>query len=82
MCIFSEYKNIFGKMGKGVHKIRFLNTAMVDYCMTILFAMLVTYVTDIPLVITTLVLLLLGIFFHYIFGVETNTLKYLGFVGC
>ena len=78
MCIFSEYKNIFGKVGEGVHKFKFLNTAMVDYYLTITFAMLITYMTDIPLVITTIGLLLLGIILQYLFGVKTNTLKYLG----
>ena len=78
MCIFSEYKNIFGKVGEGVHKYRFLNTAMVDYCLTVCFAMLITYLTDIPLILTTIGLFVLSIFFHYLFGVETNTLKYLG----
>ena len=78
MCIFSEYKNIFGKVGEGVHSYRFLNTAMVDYYLTILFAMLIAYITDIPLLLTTVGLLLLSILFHYLFGVQTNTLKYLG----
>jgi len=78
MCIFSEYKDFFGKVGEGVHKYRFLNTAMVDYCLTVCFAMLITYLTDIPLILTTIGLFVLSIFFHYLFGVETNTLKYLG----
>ena len=78
MCIFSEYKNLFGEIGKGAHKYRFLNTAMVDYYLTILFAMLIAYITDIPLLLTTVGLLLLSILFHYLFGVQTNTLKYLG----
>ena len=78
MCIFSEYKNIFGKVGEGVHKYRFLNVAVVDYYLTILLAMFITYITDIPLLLTTAILLLLSILFHYLFGVQTNTLKYLG----
>ena len=78
MCIFSEYKNIFGKVGEGVHKYRFLNVAVVDYYLTIVFAMFITYITDIPLLLTTACLLLLSILFHYLFGVQTNTLKYLG----
>ena len=78
MCIFSEYKNIFGEIGKGVHKYRFLNTALIDYTLTILVAILITYFTDIPLVLTTIGLLVLGIILHYLFGVNTNTLKYLG----
>ena len=78
MCIFSEYKNIFGKVGEGVHKYRFLNVAVVDYYLTIVFAMFITYITDIPLLLTTTGLLLFSILFHYLFGVQTNTLKYLG----
>jgi len=78
MCIFSKYKNIFGEAGKGVHSYRFLNTALVDYLLTILGAILLTYLTDIPLVITTIGLLVLGIILHYLFGVNTNSLKYVG----
>ena len=78
MCIFSKYKNIFGEAGKGVHSYRFLNTALVDYLLTILGAILLTYLTDIPLVLTTIGLLVLGLILHYLFGVNTNSLKYLG----
>ena len=79
MCIFSEYKNLFGKQGTGTHKYRFLNdTAILDYFLTILFAMFVTWVTKIPLVLTTIFVLISGIIVHYLFGVQTNTLKYLG----
>ena len=78
MCIFSKYKDIFGEAGKGVHSYRFLNTALVDYLLTILGAILLTYLTDIPLVLTTIGLLVLGLILHYLFGVNTNSLKYLG----
>jgi len=78
MCIFSQYDKLFGVIGKGVHKYRFLDVALVDYYMTIFGAMLITYITKIPLVITTIGLFILGIILHYLFGVETNTLKYLG----
>ena len=78
MCIFSKYKDIFGQAGKGVHSYRFLNTALVDYLLTILGAILLTYLTDIPLVLTTIGLLVLGLILHYLFGVNTNSLKYLG----
>ena len=80
MCIFSKYKDIFGEAGKGVHSYRFLNTALVDYLLTILGAILLTYLTDIPLVLTTIGLLVLGIILHYLFGVNTNSLKYLGII--
>jgi len=79
MCIFSEYKNLFGKVGTGTHKYRFFNdTAILDYLIALAFAMFVTWVTKMPLVLTTVIVLILGILVHYLFGVQTNTLKYLG----
>ena len=79
MCIFSEYKDFFGKIDTGIHKYKFLNnTSIFDYLIVILFAMFLTYLTDIPLVLTTIGVLILGIIIHYLFGVETNTIKYLG----
>ena len=79
ICPFNEYKNVLGVATKGVHKYRFLNdTAILDYFLAILFAMFVTWVTKIPLVLTTVFVLILGIIVHYLFGIPTNTLKYLG----
>lgn len=74
-----KYKDIFGKPGEGIHKYRFLGTAISDYLLTILAAVIITYFTKIPLVLTTIFAFVLGIIFHVIFGVETNTTRYLGF---
>lgn len=41
MCIFKQYKDIFGSPGTGPHSYRFLGTALVDYSLTILGAMLI-----------------------------------------
>ena len=57
---------------------RIIDTAILDYFIAIFFAMFVTYMTKIPLVLTTIGVLIFGIIMHYLFGVETNTLKYLG----
>jgi hypothetical protein len=76
---FSQYKNIFGEPGKGLHQYKFKGTSLVDYGLTILGAFIVTYYTDIPLVITTIVLLILGILFHSLFRIRTQALKYLGY---
>ena len=75
----SQYKNIFGKPGKGLHQYKFKGTAVIDYLLTIVGAFIVTYYTDIPLVITTIILLLLGILFHSLFGIRSQALKYLGY---
>ena len=71
-----KYKNIIGKPGTGLHKYKFKGTSYIDYFVTILGAFIMTYYTDIPLVLTTILLLSLGIVFHYLFGLETQTIKY------
>lgn len=71
-----KYKNIFGVPGTGIHAWKFHGTSLADYFMTIMGAFIITYVTKIPLVITTIALFLLGILLHYIFCVPTQTIKY------
>ena len=75
----SQFKNIFGEPGKGIHQYKFKGTAIIDYLLTILGAFIITYYTDIPLVITTISLLLLGIFFHYLFVIRSQVLRYFGY---
>ncbi len=70
-----KYKNILGEPGTGIHKYRFMETAIVDYILAIILAIAITYITKIPLVITTILSLLLGIATHLLFEVETNTTK-------
>ena len=77
MCIFKKYKNVLGVPKEGVHKLRFLDTALNDYIGTILLAIMLTFFTKIPLVLSTIMLFIVGEILHYLFGVETNTLKYL-----
>jgi len=78
ICPLRRYKDIFGKVNKGAHKYRLLNTPMIDYILTIIAACLTTYFTKIPLVLTTIGWLILAIIVHILFGVETPTVKYLG----
>jgi hypothetical protein len=78
MCFFSKFKNVLGVPGKGIHKYRFLNTGAIDYFGTLIGAFLLTYITKIPLVLTTIILFLLGLIFHFLFGVETDATKFLG----
>lgn len=77
-CPFDRFKNIFGGLNEGIHSIRFLDTASVDYFLSILGAMLLTYLTKIPLVLTTIGILLFGLILHVLFGVNTNSVKFLG----
>ena len=77
-CPFKKFRDVFGEPGKGAHKYKFFNTAIVDYVSSILLAVLVTYLTAVPLVLTTIAVLISGIVCHILFGVSTSTLQYLG----
>ena len=78
LCPFQKYKHILGIPGKGPHKYRFLNCAMVDYILTICLAILLTVISNVPLVLTTIFSFIIGIILHILFGVPTNTTNYLG----
>ena len=77
-CTFSKYMNIFGIPNTGVHSYRFLNTAIVDYILTILLSIIITFLTNIPLVLTTIFSFIVGIIAHYMFCINTNTIKFMG----
>ncbi len=76
-CPFSQYSNIFGKPNTGVHSIKFMNVAVFDYTLTIILAFFITYITNIPVELTTIFSFILGIISHILFGVKTNTTKFL-----
>jgi len=77
-CPFSKYSEIFGKQNEGVHSLRFLDVAAIDYFLSILGAIVISFFTKIPLVLTTIIVLVLGIILHMLFGINTSTVKYLG----
>ena len=77
-CPFHRFKHILGDPLKGMHKYRFLDTAVVDYALSIAAACIITYFSQIPLVLTTISVLIIGIVLHVLFGVETGTTKFLG----
>ena len=77
-CPFKQFKNIFGVPKKGVHQFRLLNSPIIDYILTILLSFLTTYLTHIPFVLTTILWFIIGIIAHILFGVQTDTLDYLG----
>ena len=78
LCPFSKFNKIFGIPGKGVHSFRILDVAAVDYFLTLIGAFLLSYLTQVPLVLSTIGLLILGIILHTLFGIPTNAVKYLG----
>ena len=77
ICPFRQFKDILGKPFEGIHSMRFLDTAIVDYTGTILLAMIGSFITKMPLVLTTIIAFVITIIIHMLFGVKTNTVEYL-----
>jgi hypothetical protein len=75
--MLTKYKNILGVPKEGIHAIRLLDAAAIDYIGTIIGSIIISYFTKIPLVLTTIAMFILGILAHLLFGVETSTVKYL-----
>ena len=72
-----DYKNILGEPGKGVHKYRIFNIAIVDVILTIIFAYFIAYLLKIDFFLTLLLLFILGIVLHRVFCVKTTIDKVL-----
>jgi uncharacterized protein YqhQ len=71
------YRNMFGATSNGVHSYRLLNIAVVDVVFTVLAAYIISIYTKYTFVTASFSLFALGIFFHYIFCVETTVAKIL-----
>lgn len=67
-----QYKDVFGKPGKGVHSYRFMGVAIVDVVFTILGAWLIAYFWKVNFWYTLGGLFLVGILMHRLFCVKTK----------
>jgi hypothetical protein len=76
-CYFSQYSNIFGEPGYGVHSYRIFDIAIVDLIMTVVFAYIVSRHYDYDFIKVLLLVLLAGIILHRIFCVRTTIDKLL-----
>lgn len=72
-----KYRNVFGIPREGVHGPRFFNLAIVDVMFTLIGAYLISLYTKYTFLTSSIGLFSLGIFFHYIFCVETTVSKIL-----
>ena len=72
-----QYKDIFGKVGEGVHSYRVLNFAIVDVIVTIIGAYLISRVTKQNFIIVLVLFFILGIILHKLFCVKTTIDKLL-----
>ena len=67
-----KYKNYFGEPGKGVHSYRIFNIAIVDVVMTLIGALIISYLSGIKFIWSALGLFLIGILLHRVFCVRTT----------
>lgn len=70
-----KYRNIFGAPSEGVHSFKIFNIAVVDVLFTLLGAYVISLNTKYSFVASSAFLFSLGIFFHYIFCVDTTVAK-------
>ena len=76
--MFCEYKEILGKVKKGVHSYRIFDIAVVDVVMTILGAYLLhLFIPQSNFFVVLVSLFLLGIVMHRLFCVRTTVDKML-----
>jgi hypothetical protein len=72
-----KYKDVLGAPDSGAHSWRIGGIAGVDFFLTLMAALVTTWATDVPWPITTIMWIMLGTFFHYIFCVDTPVIRYL-----
>ena len=70
-----KYRDIFGKVGTGVHSLRLFNIAIVDTLLTLVLAYIINSYLKSNLLIIFFILLVLSIFIHKAFCVETTLTK-------
>jgi len=73
-----KYKNIFGKVGQGIHSYRIFNIAIVDVLLTLLATFIVhLFLPKYSFFFILFVLFILGIILHRLFCVKTTVDKFL-----
>ena len=68
-------KKAFGEPGKGLHSYRLFGVAIVDVIMTLIGAILISYMFNLPFFYVAIVLFVLGIVLHRLFHVRTTVDK-------
>jgi len=71
-----QYKDLFGKIGEGIHSYKLFGISMMDVAMTILGAFIIwLFVPNYSFFYILTCLFLLGIILHHIFCVRTTVDK-------
>jgi hypothetical protein len=66
-----QYKDILGKPNEGIHSIRIFNLAVVDILLTFICAFVFSKLSGVNFFKVLICLILLGIFLHWFFCVDT-----------
>ena len=74
MC---QYANIFGEPGKGAHKYRIFNIAIIDLALTLIVCFYISTKTSLNIGVIILTALILSIFIHKLFCVKSTLTNYL-----
>lgn len=69
------FKNLFGIPRQGIHKYRFMDIAIIDVVATILLALVLSKIFKINILLIFIGLIILSIFIHKLFCVETTLTK-------
>jgi hypothetical protein len=72
---FCQYRELFGKVGQGIHSYRVFNIAVADVLITVLAAWAIYYWTEYNFFVILLVLFFTGIAVHRLFCVRTTVDK-------
>jgi len=73
-----QYKDLFGKVGEGVHSYRIFNIAVVDVLLTVLLAFVIYIINPrYGFIYILIFLFVLGVVLHRIFCVRTTVDKLL-----
>lgn len=73
-----SFKDVLGKPSSGIHSIRIFNIALFDILLTIIAAIITSWIFKINFVLSILVWIIVGELLHILFGVQTQFLTSLG----
>jgi len=67
-----QYKDIFGKPKEGPHSYRIMNISVVDTILTIVLAVIISFIYNIDLATCIVITFIVGELVHYVFCVDTT----------
>lgn len=74
---FCKYKNLLGRVNRGVHSYRIYNIAVVDVLLTLVASYFLSKQTSLTFIQSSIIMFILGIVLHRLFCVRTTVDKLL-----